>query len=117
MPRNNLFHNRHWPFGRVNRGWRHLAGQTGLVVIEEAAVLHDVAGNRIEAVSELCERNLFTAPNALDQTKIGGSQQADVLRVLPVNLFNTFSDDELNAGPLLCVGRGLSRRAAALCQA
>src|SRR5687767_14589338 len=108
MPRDDLFHNGHGPFGGVNRGWRHLTGKTRLVVIKEAAMLHNVAGNRIEAVSKLSQRNLFTAPNALDQTKIGGSQQADVLRVLPVNLFNTFSDDELNAGPFLCVGRGLS---------
>ena len=100
--------------GVVKRRRRHFAGETRLVVLEEPAVLDDVLRDRIETLGELRERDLFAASNALDQAEVGRRQQADVLRVLAVDLLDALGDDELDAGRLLGVRRGLARRAAAL---
>src|SRR6266480_1179683 len=120
MTGNNLFNNCHRT-PRLGRGsfqrWRcYLTRKSGFVVVEEAAVLDDVFGDSIETTRELRKWNLLTAPDALDQAEIGGGKQADILRVLTVDFFDAFGDDELNTCRLLRVRRSLARRTAAFRQ-
>ncbi len=56
----------------------------------------------------------LAALDALEQPEVGAREQADVLRVLPVDLLDAARDDELHSRLELAVRRGLPARAAAL---
>src|SRR5206468_6837113 len=82
---------------------RDFARQARFVVIEEPAVFDDRLRDRIQTVSEFCERDLFAATDAFNQSEIRRGQKADVLRVLAVNFLDALRNHQLNAGPLLCI--------------
>src|SRR5947207_10782514 len=96
--------------GRLYWWRRDFSGQPRLVVIKQTAVFDDVSRNRIETFGEFFQRDLFPASDSFNQSKVSRSQQPNILRVLPVNLLNTFRDDKLNPRPFLSIGRRFSRR-------
>ncbi len=63
---------------------------------------------------ELGDRDGLAGLDAGDEAEVRRREEADVLRVLPVDLLDAVRDDELDARLQLAVGRGLAARAAAL---
>jgi hypothetical protein len=62
----------------------------------------------------LAHRDRLTALDAVEQAEVGAREQADVLRVLAVDLLDVLGDDELHSARQLAVRRGLARAAAPL---
>ena len=114
MRRDDLFDHRH----RSRSGFDHRsldpAGHPGLVVLEEAPLLHDRPRDGVEPPRELLERDRLTRQNAGDESEIRGGQEPDVLTVLAVDLLDRSSDHEANPGPLLRIRRRLAARPASL---
>src|SRR5947199_2940511 len=71
MARDDFFHDIHRTLLRFECRRLYLAGETRLVVIKETAVFDNRFRDSIKAARELFQRNLLTATDALDQTKIG----------------------------------------------
>ena len=110
MTRDDFFDDVHRTRKRGERRRRYFSCQTRFVVIEQTAVLDNRLGDRIQTFRKFIERDFLATSNASDQSKVSRGQQTDVLRILSVDLFNAFRDDQLNARPLLSVRRGLPRR-------
>ena len=92
---NDLLNDGHRSTCSFHDWWRDLSGQARLVVVEESAVCDDILRHWIQSPGKLGESDLFTTANAFNQTKIGGRQQSDILRVLTVDLFDALGDYEL----------------------
>jgi hypothetical protein len=114
MAREDLLAEGHRAGERRQRRWSDPPLHTRAVVREEAAVLDDGRADRIEIAGELAHRDLFAARDAREEPEVGARQEADVLRVLAVDLLDALRDDELHSGRQLAVGRGLAARAATL---
>src|SRR6185369_2666382 len=76
----------------------------------------NVLRNRIEIFRKLTERNRFTQTYSFDQAKIGGGQQSNILRILPVDLLDASRNHQLNSSSFFSVRRCLSRGATPLRQ-
>ncbi len=108
-PRENLLAERHRARRRLGRMEHDLALQAGHVVIEQAAVLDDAAGDLAFARRECGERDIFAAFDLVQDREVGRRQHAEVLAVLAIDALDAFGDHELDAGAHLGVGRLLAR--------
>ncbi len=80
------------------------------IELKQAAVLYDLTRDLVFAGSELRKRDFFSGANFVDQRKICGSQNAQILAILLVNALNVFGNDELYARTKFGIRRLLAAR-------
>ncbi len=110
VPGEDFLRQRHGARGRCDGGQEDFLLQARDVEGKQAAVLDDLAGDVVLAAGEFGERNLFAAPDLVDQAEVGRGQHAQVLAVLLVDALDVLGDHELDAGGALGVGRLLAAR-------
>jgi len=103
----------HGPWRRRWERRRHLAGQAGGVVGEEAAPAYDLGGDGIQARRELRQRNGLAPPKAREQAQVRAGEQAEVLTVLAVDALEALGEYQAEAGAQLRIGAGLPAAALA----
>ncbi len=99
---------RHGTLFGFNRREKHFLLHAGDVEWEQPAVLDDLSCDFIFARSKFGEGDLRTSADLVDQRKVGGGKQSEVLAILLVDALDIFGDDHANAGTHFGVGRLLA---------
>ena len=111
VPGDDLFRNR---LGAVRRGRdageRDESLQPRHGVVEQSAVLDDVALNAPRVSDERVERDLLAVSDLLDQGEIRRCEETDVRAILPVDALDVLPDDDAEPRGALGVRRSLPAR-------
>jgi hypothetical protein len=102
---------------RRGRCRRVRAPQPRLAVREQSALAQDRRGERVAALEQLVERDRLAALDPVGEREVGGGQQPDVVRVLPVDPLEALGDHEPHAGRALGDDAVLARAALAVAPA
>ena len=107
--RENFLAQGHRPRGGRGRMQDDRALQARHVVVEQAAMLDDPAGDFAFPGGKNGQRDLFTPFHPLEQRKIRRREDAEVLAVLAIDALDALGDDELDPGAHLGVRRLFAR--------
>ena len=105
-----LLGQRHGPGGARNRRQENFLLHARYVERKQSTVLDHLACNLVLAGGEFGDRNLFPAPNSINQREVGGSQQPEILAILLIDPLDVLGDYHANARAHLGVRRLLAAR-------
>src|SRR5205807_85158 len=89
----------------------HVTREPAHVVVEQATMLDDAAGDLTLSRGERRQRNDLAAAHLIEYREIGRRQHAEVLTVFAIDALDAFGHDQFDPGTHLGVGRLLARRA------